>query len=286
MYKKYGRNSKNIIVFPKVKQEIPALSKKQEKSLYYFTILGTIASVLLAFFSIFLTVRISQQSTKIDKMDSLLNLMAIQNKYQNENIRKLTELQNSSIEFSQKLSEQILSTKQQTNFLQDNSAPDISLGSISFSKSNMKKDENILRYEFNNIGGRRLKNLHSQVLMFLQTPSVKDSIYYLLTLTPNISDGNTTDLKPNSKNFHYISIATHKVLDSIFTNCFITILVNYKDPLTNKDIYKPFFYQNMTGLDGNLISIYAPPKQVRIMINYINTSKQYRSLVKKKLIQF
>jgi hypothetical protein len=286
MYKNFNRNLKKRFVFPKTTQSNPALSKKQEKVLYYFTIVGTIASTLLAIVSIFLTVNISRQSTKIEKMDSLLNLMATQNKYQNENIRKLTDLQNSSIGLSEKLSEQITSTKEQTNFLQDNSAPDIALGTISFSKSNMKQEENILRYDFNNIGGRRLKDLHSQVLMFLPTPNIKDSLYYLLTFTPNISDGNTTDLKPNSRNFHYISIPTHKVLDSIFTNCFVAVVVDYKDPLNNRTIYKPFFYQNMTGLNGNLISIYAPPKQVRIMTNYIDTAKAFKNVVKRKLMQF
>jgi hypothetical protein len=122
--------------------------------------------------------------------------------------------------------------------------------------------------------------------MFLPTPSVKDSIYYFATFTPNISDGNTTDLKPNSKNFHYISITSHKILDSIFTNCFIAIIVNYKDPLTNEEQYRPFFYQNLKGLDGNLISIYAAPKQVRIMTNFIDTSKYFRSLLNKKLLRF
>lgn len=281
-----SRFSRPIIVFPKNKETPPALSKRQEITLYYFTVSGTVVSTLLAIVSIFLTVKISQQSTKIDKMDSLLQLMATQNKYQNENIKKLTDIQVTSVEFSKKLSEQILSTKEQTNFLQDNYAPDISLGKISFSKSNMKKDENILSYEFSNIGGRRLKDLHSRVLMFLATPSVKDSIYYFATFTPNISAGNTTDLKPNSTNFHYITIPTHKILDSIFTNCFITILVNFKDPLTNKEQYKPFFYQNMKGLDGNLISIYAGPKQVRIMTNFIDTAQAFKKLVKQKILQF
>lgn len=286
MYRMKSRFFRQIIVLSKNKEIPRILSKKQEKTLYYFTILGTLASTLLAIVSIILTVKISQQSTKIDRMDSLLQLMATQNRYQNENIKKLTEIQNTSIEFSKKLSEQIFSTKEQTSFLIDNYAPDISLGKISFSKSNMKKDENILSYEFSNIGGRRLKDLHSRILIFLPTPSVKDSIYYLTTFTPNISDGNTTDLKPNSKNFHYITIPTHKVLDSIFTNCFISIIVNYKDPLTNKEQYKPFFYQNMKGLDGNLISIYAGPKQVRIMTNFIDTSQTFKNLVKQRLTKF
>ena len=286
MYRMRSRFTRPIIVLPKNKETPPSLSKRQEKTLYYFTVLGTLVSTLLAIVSIFLTIKISQQSTKIDKMDSLLQLMATQDKYQNENIKKLTDIQITSVEFSKKLSEQIFSTKEQTSFLQDNYAPDINLDKIAFSKSNMKKDENVLSYEFSNIGGRRLKDLHSRVLMFLPTPSVKDSIYYLATFTPNISDGNTTDLKPNSKNFHYITIPTHKVLDSIFTNCFISIIVNFKDPLTNKEQYKPFFYQNMKGLDGNLISIYAGPNQVRIMTNFIDTSQYFQNLVRQKLIKF
>jgi hypothetical protein len=154
------RNTKSlnrIVILSKKGKHSPTLSKNQEKVLYYFTITGTIISTFLAIISILLTVKISQQSTKIEKMDSLLQLMTMQNKYQNENINKLTEIQLSSLEFSKKLSEQIVSTKEQTNFLQDNFAPDISLNKITFSKSNIKKDENILSYEFSNIGGRRLK---------------------------------------------------------------------------------------------------------------------------------
>ena len=275
-----------IFILPKNEETPPTLSKKQEKTLWYFTILGTLASTVLAIISIFLTVKISQQSTKIDKMDSLLSLMSTQNRYQDVNIKQLSDIQSTSIEFSKKLSEQILSTKEQTSFLQDNFAPDINLDKISFSKSNMKKDENILSYEFSNIGGRRLKDLHSRVLIFLPTRIVKDSIYYLATFTPNISDGNTTDLKPNSKNFHYISIPKQKILDSIFTNCFLSIIVNYKDPLTNKEQYKPFFYQNMKGLDGNLVSIYAAPKDVRIMTNFIDTSQYFKKLLQHKLMKF
>ncbi|HEY5462996.1 MAG TPA: hypothetical protein VIJ95_07050 [Hanamia sp.] len=114
-----------IVILPKNKDTPPALSKKQEKTLWYFTILGTLASTLLAIISIFLTVKISQQSTKIDKMDSLLSLMSIQNRYQDANIKQLSDLQSTSLEFSKKLSEQILSTKEQTSFLQDNFAPDM-----------------------------------------------------------------------------------------------------------------------------------------------------------------
>ncbi len=275
-----------IVILPKSKETPPALSKKQEKTLWYFTVLGTIASTVLAIISIVLTVKISQQSTKIDKMDSLLSLMTTQNRYQDENIKKLSDIQSTSLEFSKKLSEQISSTKEQTSFLQDSYAPDINLDKISFSKSNMKKDENILSYQFSNIGGRSLKDLHSRVLIFLPTRIVKDSIYYLATFTPNISDGNTTDLKPNSKNFHYISIPKQKILDSIFINCFLSIIVNYKDPLTNRELYKPFFYQNMKGLDGNLVSIYAPPKDVRIMTNFIDTSQDFKKLLQHKLMKF
>lgn len=285
MYKANNRFLRPVIVFPKTKEIDPVLSRKQEKILYYFTIIGTVAATLLAIISIYLTDKISQQSTKIDKMDSLLQLMTIQNKSQSENINLLSNLQKSSMEFSQKLSEQIASTKDQTTFLQDNYAPDINLEKISFAKSNLKTDENILTYEFSNIGGRRLKDLHSQVLMFLPTLKVKDSIYYFATFTPNISNGNTTDLRPNSKNTHFIRIPSKKILDSIFTNCFICIVVNYKDPLTNNELYKPFYYQNIKGLDGNLISVYSSPKHTNIMSRYIDTSIKFRDIIKHKLFK-
>lgn len=281
-----NRSYRPAVILPPKSEEPSAISKRQERVLYYSTVLGTLISLILAVISIYLTVRISGQSTKIERMDSLLSLLAAQNSYQNENIKKLTEIQDVSIEFSRKLSEQIGSTKAQTSFLQDNFAPDISITEILFQKSNIKENENILSYGFSNIGGRRLKNLHSRVLMFLHTPSVKDSIYYFMTFTPNISDGNTTDLKPNSKNFHYITIPTHQVLDSIFKNCYISIVVDYKDPLTDRKRYRPFFYQNLRGLDGKLISIYAGQKQVRIMKNFMDTSSFIKTMVGSNLIDF
>jgi hypothetical protein len=178
-----------------------------------------------------------------------------------------------SIGFSKKLSEQVTSTRNQTSFLQDSYAPDIALGKIDFSKSNMKEEENILSYYFTNTGRRTLKNLHSRLLMFLPTIKVKDSIYYVGTFTPTIFEGNTTDLKPNSSNFHFINIPSDKILDSIFKVSSMIIMVDYTDPSTNKKFIKPFLYKNFKGLDGRLLNIYAPPKEARIMNRFLDTSK-------------
>ncbi|WP_332736859.1 hypothetical protein [Flavihumibacter sp.] len=259
----------------------PILSTRQQKLLYSITIIGTIASTLLAGFSIYLTHKIAQTSTKVEKMDSLIALIAVQNLKQNEQLSKLQDIQKISIEFSQKLSEQIISIKDQTSFLQDSYSPDISLGKIDFSKSNIKEGENILSYQFNNIGGRALKDLHSKLLVFLPTVKVKDSIYYLMTFEPTIFDGNTTDLKPNSSNFHYATIPSNKFLDSIFKISSMAIMAEYVDPLTNEKSIKTFYYKNFKGLDNRLLSIYAPPKEARIMSTFLDTAKIIKASFKR-----
>jgi hypothetical protein len=277
MYRKLYPRRK--VVLRNVEDATP-LSKKKQEVLFYFTIVGAITSTILALFSIYLTHKISLTSTKVDKMDSLLSLMTIQNQRQNDQLKELGSIQETAIEFSKKLSEQIVSTKDQTSFLQESYSPDISVGNIDFAKSNMKENQNVLSYEFTNTGGRILKNLNSRVLMFLPTIKVKDSIYYFDTFKPNIFNGNTTDLKPNSKNFHFITIPSHQVLDSIFKNCSLAIVADYVDPLTNKRNSKIFYYKNMKGLDNRLVSIYSTPKEARIMGHFIDTSSIFKRATK------
>ena len=167
MYNKNHRTERLLLITRRVESKKPALTKKEERIQYYTSIVGTATATLLAIVSIILTIIISKNATKVDKMDQLLSLMVEQNQRQGMQIDELRELQKSSFELSGKLSDQITTIRNQTAFLQNTYSPDISLNAITFSKSNMKEGQNVLQYEFTNIGGRRLQNLHSRIFLFL-----------------------------------------------------------------------------------------------------------------------
>jgi hypothetical protein len=206
-------------------------------------------------------------------MDSLLHLLTIQNSKQDEAINKLTSIQETSLDQTKKLSEQINVIKEQTAFFQESNSPDVTLTNIDFVSSNLNRNENLLTYSFFNNGGRALKSLNSEVLVFLP---VKDSIYYLITLKPTISPNNTTDLRPKSSNTHFLNIPKNEILDSIFQNACITVVANYIDPLTKKKSSRPFFFRTLKGVDGKFVGIYASPSEYRIMSRFMDTSKIFK----------
>ena len=57
-----------------------ALSPKEERYQYYATVVGTVASLFVAIIALLLSIKVSLSETKIEKMDSLLNAVAQENK--------------------------------------------------------------------------------------------------------------------------------------------------------------------------------------------------------------
>ena len=55
------------------------------------------------------------------------------------------------------------------------------------------------------------------------------------------------------------------------------IVVDYIDPLNNRKVEKPYFFKNIKGLNGILVTTFPSPTEGRIMQRF------YNELKKKKL---
>lgn len=264
---KYSGKTKRFVRIIK-KTTLPQnhLTRRQTKLQYYIGNIGIVITAILALISIFLSVKISKTNTKVDKMDSLIMLISRQTDNQSIQIEELKNIQISSLELSDKMTQQITVIGNQTELLLNTSAPQLSLESITYNVSNLVENEKILSYYIVNTGGRPISKLKSAVTFF----NIKgDSIARVTKINNPVTLGNETTLNPNNKHYHYLSLASHKFIDEIIINSDVAISVYYFDPLINKELEKIFYHELRLGINQQLISTFSTPQNIEVMKNYL-----------------
>ncbi len=278
-----GSNERHRIV------QIPPLDlglpKKKQLTQYYFGIAGTLVTAVLALLSLYLTWYLNKTNTTVKHLTELVEEVKIQNQNHQSQLNELRKIQNSTVELSKTTTSLITQIHDQTRYLQHANAPDLTVTAIQFANSNIEKDKKILSYGFSNPGGRRLKSLQSHVFLFYRRQTETGISDEVVFFTPPIHGGNTTDLKHNSYNFHFVTLPQASLLDSIISISNIAILANYVDPLSKKKTVKVFYYELFKGLDDSLIHIYSSSEQVERMSSFLDTTsflpKELRLLKRK-----
>lgn len=210
-------------------------------------IAGAFLGLILSGWSIGISIQASNNATKIEKMDSLLRkqdsligLIALQNYNQQQQINQLKEIDSNAVVTAEKISEQIIVTKHQTDYLQEAQAPNINIINLEVKPTGEKFMYDV-SFELKNVGLRNAL-IQDAFITFYHIKnnkiisSYKDDSAHL-----DIGKSTLTVLKPNSSTrmSHEFEIDDLKILENIY----VEIRLYYKDTWFKNTQVEEFYYQ-------------------------------------------